>query len=118
MPFLSGKASFGLFAKYRDDAANKWGPTEFDLTLGNVNFAGTGYQSLTRDGAKVMLQGTGRLNGSGDYAFSAAAIDGSLPGGGGADKLRVRVWERASGKMVYDNLGPPPPISKGEIQIK
>ena len=31
------------------------------------------------------------------------AIDGQEPGGGGADKFRIRIWNNAGGGLVYDN---------------
>jgi len=31
-------------------------------------------------------------------------VDGSLTGGGGADKFRVKIWDKATGNVVYDNL--------------
>jgi PKD repeat protein len=114
-PFLFGKASFGLFARYRTGAANMSPDTAFNITLGSVNFSGTVYQSLARQGIKSVLQGKGQINGSGDYTFLVSAIDGNVPGAGGVDRLRVRIWETATGKAVYDNLGPPPAITSGEI---
>ena len=49
------------------------------------------------------LAGVGEINGTGSYGFLITAIDGQINGGGGVDKLRVKIWERASGRIVYDN---------------
>jgi hypothetical protein len=32
-----------------------------------------------------------------------SAIDGSLNGGGGTDKFRIKIWEVSTGNIVYDN---------------
>ncbi len=31
------------------------------------------------------------------------AIDGDVNGSGDADKFRIRIWDRGSGGLVYDN---------------
>ena len=31
------------------------------------------------------------------------AIDGSINGGGGADKFRIKIWDMADESTVYDN---------------
>lgn len=47
----------------------------------------------------------------GDYGFILTAIDGNLPGGGGQDKFRIRIWNRSGGcdrttscGLIYDNF--------------
>jgi hypothetical protein len=31
------------------------------------------------------------------------ATDGQLNGGGGVDKFRIKIWDKASGVVIYDN---------------
>ena len=31
------------------------------------------------------------------------AIDGQVPGGGGSDRFRIRIWNALTGDVVYDN---------------
>ena len=31
------------------------------------------------------------------------AIDGQINGGGEIDKFRIKIWDKASGAIVYDN---------------
>jgi hypothetical protein len=54
-------------------------------------------------GARAQFKGVGTINGQGSYGFMLTAIDGALPGGGGADKFRMKIWEKATGVVVYDN---------------
>ena len=54
-------------------------------------------------GAKVQYRGVGQVNGAGDYGFLLTATDGQLNGGGGFDKFRIKVWDRDSHTVVYDN---------------
>ena len=42
-----------------------------------------------------MYKGSGTINGSGDYAFMLSAIDGQSLGGGGVDRFRIRIWDKA-----------------------
>jgi hypothetical protein len=37
------------------------------------------------------------------YAFLLTCTDGKLSGGGGVDKFRIKVWNKATGAIVYDN---------------
>jgi len=30
-------------------------------------------------------------------------IDGQASGGGGVDKFRIKIWDKATGQVVYDN---------------
>jgi len=46
---------------------------------------------------------SGTINGSGDYGFMLTAIDGQVNGGGGIDKFRIKIWDKATGAIVYDN---------------
>jgi hypothetical protein len=31
------------------------------------------------------------------------AIDGAIKGGGGTDKFRIKIWDKATDALVYDN---------------
>jgi len=47
--------------------------------------------------------GDGTVNGHGGYGFLLSAIDGQLNGGGGTDKFRMKIWDKDTGFLVYDN---------------
>lgn len=102
-PSLAGKASFGFVSKYQKGASLPVGETEFQLKLANLNFHSTGYDWLVVSGARAQYKGSGTINGSGDYGFTLTAIDGQVNGGGGADKFRLKIQDKASGTIIYDN---------------
>ena len=105
-PSLTGGATFGINARYRKQDVTPTGPFSFQLAVANLNFASDSYQWLVVDGARAQFKGTGKINGAGSYGFMAVVIDGRLDGGG--DKIRVRIWDGASGAIVYDNqMGAP-----------
>lgn len=56
------------------------------------------YQWLVVAGTKAQYKGTARLNGEGGYGFLLTATDD-----GKSDRFRLKVWEIASGNVVYDN---------------
>jgi len=48
-------------------------------------------------------KGTGTINGSGNYGFMLTATDGQVPGGGGTDTFRIKIWIKATDAVVYDS---------------
>jgi hypothetical protein len=102
-PSLTGKANFGFVSKYQKGATEPSGNTEFQFSAGNFNFKSTAYEFLVIAGSKAQFKGQGKVNGSGDYIFILTATDGQQPGGGGVDKFRIKITDRATGQLIYDN---------------
>jgi hypothetical protein len=102
-PSLTGKANFGFVSKYQKGANVPTGNTEFQFQAGNFNFKSTVYEWLVIAGAKAQYKGSGTINGAGDYGFMLTAIDGSASGGGGVDKFRLKVWDKTTSAVIYDN---------------
>jgi len=102
-PALAGKATFGFVSKYKKGANVPSGNTEFQFRVADFNFSSTSYDWLVVAGAKAQYKGSGTINGAGDYAFMLSAIDGQVSGGGGIDKFRIKIWDKGSGGVVYDN---------------
>jgi len=100
---LTGRANFGFVSKYQKGANVPSGQTEFQFKAGNLNFHSSVYEWLVVAGAKAQHKGSGTINGSGDYAFILTATDGQQGGGGGVDKIRMKIWDKATGTVVYDN---------------
>jgi hypothetical protein len=120
-----GRASFGFTSKYANGATVPTGTTQFEFKAGNLDFVSTVYQWLTVAGARAQFKGDGAINGAGSYGFLLTAIDGDVAGGGGADKFRIKIWEKSSGLIVYDNqmdasdaAEPTTTLSSGSIIIK
>ncbi len=100
-PTLSGSATFGFVSKYKQGSAVPDGSTEFQFHAAGLNLKSTSCDWLVIRGTKVQYQGSGTLSGSGDYSFVVTAVNGQA--GGGADRLRMRIWDRATGELVFDN---------------
>lgn len=97
-PSLEGMARFGFVSKYQKGANVPAGNTEFHFKIANLDFKSTSYQWLVVAGSKAQFKGTGTINGMGDYGFMLTAIDGS------PDKFRIKIWDKATGEIIYDNL--------------
>jgi len=96
-PTLSGKATFGFVSKYQKGAKVPTGNTEFQFHIANLNFKSTSYNWLVIAGTKAQYKGTGTINGVGEYGFLLTAIDGT------PDKFRIKIWDMATGEVIYDN---------------
>lgn len=79
--------------------------TQFAVRAVNLNFASTVTTTYFLDlsKGKSTLRGVGTVNGVGGYAFLVTTIDGQAPGGGGVDKARIKIWNQATGGVVYDD---------------
>ena len=104
-PALTGKAFFGFVSGYfKGNSTVPSGRTDFHFHTANFNFSSTNYEWLVVSGAKARFRGTGQVNGAGQYGFALTAWDGQAPGGGGIDRLRIRIWDETDGdRVIYDN---------------
>jgi hypothetical protein len=123
-PGVSGKANFGLVSKYLPAGGVPTGETEFQLKAGDLNFHSTAYEWLVVSGARAQYRGTGRVNNAGSYGFIVTVLDGDMPGGDGIDRFRIKIWDKATGAVVYDNqpgapntANPTAPLGGGQIVI-
>ena len=97
-PAAAGKLMFSLNARYEPGSSIPAGKAELNLTVGKLEFRSTSLDWLVATDASAQLQGRGTVNGSGDYAFSVVAIDGQSTGA-----VRIRIWHRSSGTLLYDS---------------
>lgn len=103
-PSLTGRANFGFVSKYLRGASVPTGETEFQFQIGNFTFHSSTYDWLVIGGARAQYKGSGTINGSGNYGFILTAIDGQVNGGGGADRFRIKIWDKNNGDtIIYDN---------------
>ncbi|MHC1763609.1 MAG: FG-GAP-like repeat-containing protein [Verrucomicrobiia bacterium] len=100
---VTGKATFGFVAKYLKGANVPSGNTEFQFKAGNLNFKSTAYEWLVVAGASAKYKGAGTVNGVDGSGFMLTAIDGNLLGGGRSDRFRIKLWDVATGVVIYDN---------------
>jgi hypothetical protein len=112
-PLLTGKANFGFVSKYQKSATVPTGETEFQFQVASFNFHSTVYEWLvvSGGGAKAQYKGSGTVNGVSGYGFLLTATDGN------PDKFRIKIVNKATGAVVYDNvLGAPDDIDTASPQ--
>jgi hypothetical protein len=102
-PAIAGKASFAFVSSYAKGATVPTGQTRFQFSAADLSFASTTYEWLALGGATALFKAVGTIKGAGDYGLLLIAVDGDHDGGAGADKVRIKIWERATGSVVYDN---------------
>lgn len=112
---LTGKATFGFVSKYKRGATTPSGRTTFRFRVADFQFQSDSYLWLVVSGAKAIYKGTGAINGEGNYGFLLTARDGALPGGGGVDGFRIKIWDiDDADTLIYDNtVGDPDDLTAG-----
>jgi PKD repeat protein len=123
-PSLTGKASFGFVSKYHKGASVPSGNTEFQFHTGDLKFKSTEYDWMVCGGKKGQFKGSGTINGDGNYGFMLTTVDGDLEGGDGIDRFRIKIWDRETDEIVYDNnmdaaddVDPTTALNHGNIKI-
>jgi len=99
-PTISGRANFGFVAKYKKGQQIPTGNTEFNFQMANLNFHSSDYDWLIVSGNRAKYKGSGTINGEGDYGFMLTGVDG---GNNGDDAFRIKIWDKSTGEMIYDN---------------
>lgn len=102
-PSLTGRAQFAFVSKYKKGVSLPTGTTSFRFQMADLDFWSETYEWLVLSGAKAQYKGTGTINGAGNYGFMLTAVDGQLSGGGGIDKFRLKIWDKPTSAIVYDN---------------
>ena len=96
-PTGAGKLTFSVNARYEPGSSVPTGKAELNLSVGRLEFRSTSFDWLVAAETSAQLQGRGTINGGGDYAFAVMAIEGQSAAG------RIRIWNRATGTIVYDS---------------
>nr|MDQ3283186.1 DNA/RNA non-specific endonuclease [Acidobacteriota bacterium] len=112
----TGRATLNVNAQYLKNRLS--GNTQFKLA-GN-EFRSTSYEWLVVNGGNAQYKGAGTINGIANYDFLVTVSDGAV------DKFRIKIWERNTGTVVYDNAtgasddldaANPQPIATGNITV-
>lgn len=92
----AGKGHFQVWVRWKNGTPD--GHVRFRVPA--REFRSTTLSQFVIDGARARVQGECTLNGRGRYNFLLVVEDGQAPGGGGADRLRLRIWSGAL--TIYD----------------
>ncbi|WP_440956237.1 PKD domain-containing protein [Methanosarcina sp. Mfa9] len=103
-PTLVGTANFGFVSKYKKGATVPIGVTQFNFQVADLNFHSDEYDWLVIAGARAQYKGTGTINGEGEYGFMLTAIDAGLTPSTDVDLFRIKIWDKSTDAIVYDNM--------------
>jgi PKD repeat protein len=123
-PALTGKANFGFNAKYKSGSNVPTGQTEFQFPAGNLSFNPSSYDWLVLNGSQAQFQGSGTINGSGNYGFLVTVTDNDASSSG-PDAIRIQIWDKNNNNsVVYDTqpgavitAAPTTFLGGGDIQV-
>jgi PKD repeat protein len=123
-PSLGGRVQYGFVSKYQRNATLPTGETDFKLRFTTFEFTSTSYDWLVVTSPKAQFRGSGKVNGAGSYGFTMTILDGDQLPNHPPDCIRMKIWNKADGQVVYDNqfgapdsTTPNTPIGGGSIVI-
>jgi hypothetical protein len=122
-PSFAGKVQFQADAKY-DNKTNLL-KGSLKVNLPGKDFKATSLAWLTINGSKLQLGGVGTIDNFGSCGFLLTGIDGKIDGKKLPDKVRIKIWEQATGRTIYDSqagagdsAAPTLVLGGGNINIK
>ena len=95
---VTGIATLQLEANWSATGKPK-GKVVLKLKPAHLSFTSAGIDALAIGGKTVWLEGTGTANGAESVRFLASAG----AGGKGSGRIRLELWDEATGAVVYDN---------------
>jgi hypothetical protein len=109
-PTATPKITFGFQSNYYKGATNPKGETEFDFDAGDFQFNALNFDYLVVDpnGYKAQFKGAGKISNQlgtiqSGINFIMTVIDGNAPNGGGIDKIHMKIYNKNTGQVYYDN---------------
>jgi hypothetical protein len=103
----SGTATvvFSVFARYRPDRATPVGSVDVWVPLTGLRFTSTQLDWFAAGPGLAKISGEGTFAGSPGYSFTLWAFDAQRDWTDDfrIDRIRLRIWETATGELVYDS---------------
>ena len=97
----TGKATFGFAANYFKKSTNPKGETEFVFKVGDFEFNAVNFEYLSINNSLAQIKGSGRITGlQSGISFMMTVLDGGTTG---EDKIRMKIFNKNSGEVYYDN---------------
>ena len=98
---VKGQVSYGYTINYYKGATKPKGETQF--RFGDLEFNAVNFDYLSISGARAQFRGTGKIvGGQSGLGFIMTVMDGALDGNG-TDKVRMKIYNKTSGAVIYDN---------------
>jgi len=95
-----GKAHVEVQCRVAKGAQIPTGHVNLNLNGNKLRFQSTAFEWMVIDNGQAWVRGWGTAKNGDVYRFIVALVDGQA---GAADKLRIKVWDEASGSVYYDS---------------
>jgi hypothetical protein len=108
-PDATPKITFGFQSNYYKNATNPKGETEFGFDAGDFQFNALNFDYLVVDKFKAQFKGSGKISNENGViqsgiSFVMTVIDGQVTGGGNIDKIRMKIFNKNTGQVYFDNM--------------
>jgi probable HAF family extracellular repeat protein len=105
----AGRAVFGFFAPGTTSAKSTTAKGLLQFHVGRLNFRSESIKPVAAQGARGQFEGSGKINGAGDYRFKLTTTAGSASGQGQPNRFGLKIWHTdpvTNAEVVdYDNQG-------------
>jgi probable HAF family extracellular repeat protein len=125
-PGQAGRAVFGFFAPGATSAKSTAAKAMLQFHMGTLNFRSESIKPVAAQRARAQFEGSGKINGAGDYRFKLTTTAGSAAGQGQPNRFGLKIWHidpLTNAEVVsYDNQGAgngsAVPAAQGEIVLQ
>jgi probable HAF family extracellular repeat protein len=103
----AGRATFSFVSKVTNDPTPRSGEMTLKFHVANLDFQSAAYDALSVAGIRAQYQGSGTVNGAGNYKFLMTVVDGTASKAVRQSRFRMKIWHidaRTNAEAVdYDN---------------
>lgn len=126
-PIQAGRATFSFVSPSMTSARAISPKAQLHFNVGRLSFHSKDLRPVAMQGARGQFEGSGTINGAGDYKFTMATTAGGAAGEGERGRFSLRIWhiDPATREEVvdYDNQGTGSsaagdPIVEGRIAVQ
>jgi probable HAF family extracellular repeat protein len=118
-PIRSGKASFSFIAPLNMNAQAGGTMAQLHFDIAGLNFRSNNLRPMAAKGVGGQFEGSGAINGAGNYKFTLSTTAGATSGPGGRGRFGLKIWhtDPATQKEVvdYDNQGARTGVAGGPL---
>jgi probable HAF family extracellular repeat protein len=108
-PGQAGRAVFGFFAPGTTSAKSTAAKALLQFHVGTLNFRSESIKPVAAQRTRAQFEGSGKINGAGDYRFKLTTTAGSAAGQGQPNRFGLKIWHTdpvTKAEVVdYDNQG-------------
>ena len=108
-PIRSGKATFSFIAPSNMSAQPRSTKAQLHFDVVGLSFRSDNLRPVAVNGARGQFEGSGTINGAGDYKFTLATAVGAAAGAGERGRFSLKIWHTdpaTKAEVVdYDNQG-------------